>query len=341
MQEEVINLKNEALAQIMEVSSFEELETIRVTYLGRSGKFTSLIKRIREVSPEKRKQAGLLVNEAKNTIVKALASQKNHLKESARAWFDPTVPGIKPAMGHLHLVTQAIEEISALFTQLGFVRNRYPEVEWDWYAFETLNMPEGHPARDEWETFFVDAPANPKFGQMVLTPHTSSAQVREMQRVKSPPVRMINIAKCYRRQIDASHVPMFHQFEGLVIDKGISVANLKGTLDYFARNFFGPERKTRLRPFHFQFTEPSFEVDVTCGVCLGRGCKLCKNGWLELGGAGMVHPRVLAAGGINPEKYSGYAFGWGVERTYMMKSGLQIPDIRLIYGSDLRFLKQF
>jgi len=341
MQEEVINLKNEALAQIMEVSSSEELENIRVIYLGRSGKFTSLIKRIKEVSPDKRKQAGMLINEAKNTIVKALASQKNHLKESARVWFDPTVPGIEPSAGHLHLVTQAIEEISTLFAQLGFVRNRYPEVEWDWYAFETLNMPEGHPARDEWETFFVDTPTNPKFGQMVLTPHTSSAQVREMQRVKSPPVRMINIAKCYRRQIDTSHVPMFHQFEGLVIDKGISIANLKGTLDYFARNFFGPERKTRLRPFHFQFTEPSFEVDVTCGVCLGAGCKLCKSGWLELGGAGMVHPKVLASGGIDPRKYSGYAFGWGVERTYMMKSGLKIPDIRLLYGSDLRFLRQF
>jgi len=158
---------------------------------------------------------------------------------------------------------------------------------------------------------------------------------------QKPPIRMLNIAKCYRRQIDASHVPMFHQFEGLVIDKGISVAHLKGTLDYFARNFFGASRKTRLRPFHFQFTEPSFEVDVSCGICFGKGCKVCKGGWLELGGAGMVHPTVLKNGGIDPKEYSGFAFGWGVERTYMMKSGLSIPDIRLLYSSDLKFLRQF
>lgn len=162
-----------------------------------------------------------------------------------------------------------------------------------------------------------------------------------MQRVKTPPIRMINIAKCYRRQSDPSHVPMFHQFEGLVIDKDISIVNLKGTLDYFAQSFFGPERKTRLRPYHFQFTEPSFEVDVTCGICNGKGCKVCKGGWLELGGAGMVHPNVLKAGGIDPKKYSGFAFGWGVERVLMMKSGLSIPDLRMIYSTDLRFLQQF
>ena len=340
MQEEIINTKNEALAQIMEASSSEELEELRISYLGRNGKFTNLIKKIKDLPSSKKKQAGSSINEAKNTLLKTLASQKNHLKASARVWFDPTVPGIKPQRGHLHLVTQAIEEISRIFTQIGFVRVRYPEAEWDHYAFGALNMPKEHPARDEWETFFVHTPPHPKFGQMVLTPHTSSGQIREMERTK-PPIRMLNIAKCYRRQSDASHYPMFHQFEGLVIDKDISIAHLKGTLDYFARNFFGPKRVTRLRPFHFQFTEPSFEVDVTCGVCLGKGCKLCKAGWLELGGAGMVHPNVLKAGGVDPKTYSGFAFGWGVERTYMMKSGLSIPDIRLLYSSDLRFLKQF
>ena len=156
-----------------------------------------------------------------------------------------------------------------------------------------------------------------------------------------PPLRMINIAKCYRRQSDISHTPMFHQFEGLVVDKNISIIHLKGTLDYFVRNFFGAGRKTRLRPFHFQFTEPSFEVDVTCGVCSGRGCKLCKAGWLELGGAGMVHPIVLKNGGIDPKKYTGFAFGWGVERTFMMKSGLKLDDIRMLYSPNLRFLTQF
>jgi phenylalanyl-tRNA synthetase alpha chain len=209
-------------------------------------------------------------------------------------------------------------------------------------------MEEGHPARDDWETFFLDTPKHKENGEMVLTPHTSSGQTREMKRLKVPPMRMINIAKCYRRQSDVSHYPMFHQFEGLVVDEGISVVHLKGTLDYFARNFFGPKRKTRLRPYHFQFTEPSFEVDISCDICDGKarlpdgqGCKLCKEGWLELGGCGMVHPVVLKNGGIDPKKYSGFAFGWGVERTFMMKSGLSIPDIRLLYSSDLRFLRQF
>jgi len=339
--EEIINTKNEAIAQILKASSAGELEELRIAYLGRSGKLTVLIKSLKEVPVENRKQAGLLINEAKNTLGGLLASQKNKLSQQAKTWFDPTVPGIKPKIGHLHLVSQAIEEISRTFEQIGFGRVRYPEVEWDWFAFEGLNMPKDHPARDEWETFFTDAPTHTKYGQIVLTPHTSSGQIREMQRVKEPPIRMINIAKCYRRQIDVSHYPMFHQFEGLVIDKGISVVHLKGTLDYFARNFFGKQRKTRLRPFHFQFTEPSFEVDISCGVCRGKGCKLCKAGWLELGGAGMVHPTVLKNGGIDPKKYTGFAFGWGVERTYMMKSGLSIPDIRLLYSSDLRFLKQF
>jgi phenylalanyl-tRNA synthetase alpha chain len=339
--EEIINTKNEAIAQILKSSSFSEIEELRIAYLGRNGKLTSLIKNLKDIPPDKRKQAGILINEAKNTLTQLLASQKNKLIYQVKAWFDPTIPGVKPKVGHLHLITQAIEEISKTFEQIGFIRVRYPEVEWDWYAFEGLNMPKDHPARDEWETFFVDQLPHPKYGQVVLTPHTSSGQLREMQRVGKPPIRMINIAKCYRRQIDVSHVPMFHQFEGLVIDKGISVVHLKGTLDYFARNFFGKERKTRLRPFHFQFTEPSFEVDINCGVCGGQGCKLCKAGWLELGGAGMVHPVVLKNGGIDPKKYSGFAFGWGVERTYMMKSGLSIPDIRLLYSPDLRFLTQF
>ena len=218
---------------------------------------------------------------------------------------------------------------------------RYPEVDWDWYAFESLNMPASHPARDDWETFIVDAPEHPKLGKIVLTPHTSNGQVREMERLGHPPIRMVNIAKCYRRQSDVSHTPMFHQFEGLVIDENINITHLKGTIDYFVKQFFGPNRKSRLRPYHFQFTEPSFEVDVTCDICLGKGCKLCKEGWLELGGAGMVHPNVLKAGKIDSEKYTGFAFGWGVERTYMMKSGLKIPDLRLLYSNDIRFLNQF
>lgn len=341
MQEELINAKNQAMAQIMAATDAEELEQIRIDLFGRSGKITTLVKRIKEVPQEERQQVGILINETKRTIEELLANHKNSLKESARVWFDPTIPGVKPKTGHLHLVTQAIREITEVFAGIGFRRSRYPEVDWDLYAFEALNMPKGHPARDEWETFFVDTPENSKYGKIVLTPHTSNGQVREMERVKTPPIRMINIAKCYRRQSDVSHTQMFHQFEGLVIDRGISIVNLKGTLDYFAKAYFGKERKTRLRPYHFQFTEPSFEVDITCGICLGKGCKFCKSGWLEIGGAGMVHPNVLKAGKIDPKKYTGFAFGWGVERVLMMKSGISIPDLRLLYSTDLRFLNQF
>ena len=341
MREEIISLKNEAIAQIMETSSISELENLRIIYLGRNGKLTSLIKKLKEFPKDKRKQVGILINETKNSLNQIISSQKNKLSSSSRKWFDPTIPGIKPKLGNLHLVTKAIREISSIFEKIGFIRVRYPEVEWGYFAFEALNMPKTHPARDEWETFFVDSKLNSKFGQTVLTPHTSSGQVREMLRVKVPPIRMINIAKCYRRQSDVSHTQMFHQFEGLVIDKNISIINLKGTLDYFAKNFFGNKRKTRLRPYDFRFTEPSFEVDISCDICNGKGCKLCKEGWLELGGAGMVHPNVLKAGGIDPKKYSGFAFGWGVERTYMMKAGIKIPDLRYLYSYDLNILKQF
>ncbi len=341
MQEEILNTKNQAIAQIMSAENVTELEQIRIDYFGRNGKLTNLIKAIKQAPVDQRKQIGQVLNEAKKSVEELLENQKRNFKETARRWFDPTIPGKMPEIGHLHLITHAIKEISQIFSRIGFERASYPEVEWDHFAFETLNMPKNHPARDEWETFFVDEPENSKYGKMVLTPHTSSGQVREMLRVKNPPVRMINIAKCYRRQSDISHVPMFHQFEGLVIDKGVSIVNLKGALDYFAKTFYGMERTTRLRPYHFQFTEPSFEIDISCGICGGRGCKVCKEGWLELGGAGMVHPNVLKAGKIDPNVYSGFAFGWGVERVLMMKQGINIPDVRMIYSTDLRYLRQF
>lgn len=337
---EIQNLKNEALAQAMEARGKEELEQIRIAYLGRQGKLTQLIKKIKDLSPEERKRAGSLVNDAKKAILNSLIQQGASVEQGS-VWFDPTIPGEKPVIGNLHLVTKAIEEISSVFEKIGFVRVRYPEVEWDWFAFGSLNFDPWHPARDEWETFLVDEKPHPKHGSMLLTPHTSSGQVREMQRVKTPPIRMINIAKCYRRQYDASHLIMFHQFEGLVIDKGINITHLKGTLDYFARTFFGPDRTTRLRPYNFPFTEPSFEVDINCDICAGRGCKVCKEGWLEIGGSGVVHPNVLRNGGVDPNEYTGFAFGWGVERVYMMKSGLKVPDIRYLYSTDLRVLRQF
>lgn len=346
MSDEIINIKNQAIAQIGQVSTSEELENLRIDYFGRNGKVTEITKGLKNLNPEEKKKAGILINLTKNTINDLFNNKKNQLSQDSRVWFDATIPGVKQEVGHLHLVTQAINEINKVFGQIGFTRVRYPEADWDYFAFEGLNMPKTHPARDEWETFFIDQKPNDKMGQIVLTPHTSNGQVREMLRVANPPaggppIRMINIAKCYRRQSDLSHVPMFHQFEGLVIDKDISIVNLKGTLDYFAKNFFGENRKIRLRPYHFQFTEPSFEIDISCGMCEGHGCKLCKAGWLELGGAGMVHPNVLKAGNIDSKKYSGFAFGWGVERTFMMKAGISIPDIRLLYSADLRFLTQF
>jgi phenylalanyl-tRNA synthetase alpha chain len=346
---------------------------LKTNYLGKKGYFNSLAKEIKNIEAENRKEAGQLLNQLKTHIEAEL--EKNTSGPVKTKWVDVTTPGAKPKVGHMHPVSQAMEEITHIFEQIGFTRARYPEIDWDWYVFESLNMPPDHPARDEWETFFIDAPdttdENVKYdssqprlrhpslvgGKMVLTTHTSNGQVREMERLSEPPIRMINIARCYRRQQDATHTQMFHQFEGLVVDEGINIQHLKGTLDHFAREFYGPGVKSRIRPFHFRFTEPSFEVDFSCHICDGTGmvdaasgsknstekvkCKFCKSGWHEVGGAGMVHPNVLKAGGIDPEKYTGFAFGWGIERTYTLKPGLNIDDIRLLYSGDLKFLEQF
>jgi len=342
LREKLLNLKNEALVLIGEAQNQEELEQIRVQFLGRKGKINEYLKEIIKLDKEEKSQAGKVANDVKQVIEAGIRQTRIALLKKAgeinEESLDVTAPGKKPFQGHLHLITKTIREITSIFEKIGFIRARYPEVEWDWYSFKGLNMPQNHPARDEWETFFIDAPTHPKYGQMVLTPHTSSGQLREMERVK-PPIRMINIAKCYRRQADISHAPMFYQFEGLVIDRNIGIPHLKGTLDYFVKQYFGIKRKTRIRPFHFRFTEPSFEVDISCGVCGGKGCRACKEGWMELGGSGMVHPHVLKNGGLDPQKYTGFAFGWGVERVLMMK--YKIPDIRLLFASDLRFLNQF
>lgn len=345
MEETLINIKNAALSFIFEAQDVNSLEETKLQFLGKSGTFTLAIKDIAKLPKDKRPGIGKLANEVKLTIENALKEQERELTKKKpiekKEEIDVTLPGTRPQLGHLHLITQAIEEITKIFEKIGFKRVKYPEVEWDWYAFEALNFPQNHPARDDWETFFVNTKTHAKKGPMLLTPHTSSGQIREMERKKTPPIRMLNIAKCYRRQSDASHYPMFHQFEGLVIDKDISIANLKGTLDFFAKEYFGPKREIRLRPYNFPFTEPSFEIDITCDICDGKGCKVCKGGWLELAGAGMVHPNVLVNGGIDPKQYNGFAFGSGVERVLMMKSGLKIPDLRLLYSTDLRYLEQF
>ena len=347
--QETYNLKNEAFSLINQAKSTKELEGLKIAFLGRKGKINQLFSKIAKLPKEERIKFAQAANEIKQLVQEEIDNKSfsENQQPQTSEYFDPTLPGKRPPQGHLHPITQAIESISSLFENIGFVRVRYPEVEWDWYAFESLNMPKNHPARDEWETFFIDTPENEKHGKMVLTPHTSSGLVREMQRLGKPPIRMINIAKTYRPNLDAIHTPMFHQFEGLVIDKDINITHLKGTIEYFAKEFFGENRKIRLRPFNFRFTEPSFEIDVSCGICNGKGivngkkCKVCKSGWLEIGGCGMVHPYVLKMGGIDPEKYSGWAFGFGPERCFMMKDEIKTTDLRMFYDSDIRFLEQF
>lgn len=342
MEKELLDLKYKIIEEVENTFDNKKLNELFLRTFGTKGQFTLLIKKIKYLPIAERPKIGKLANKIKQELEYQFKSKKVQINQSLSGeWMDVTAPGILPPLGHLHIVSQTITEVTRIFEHIGFTRRRYPEIEWEWYAFESLNMPSQHPARDDFETFFIDLPANPKLGKVVLSPHTSSGQVREMERVGKPPIRMINIAKCYRPNWDISHTPMFHQFEGLVIDRGINITHLKGTFEYFAKKFFGKDRKIRLRPFHFQFTEPSFEVDITCGFCGGGGCRLCKEGWMELCGSGMVHPNVLRAGKIDPNIYTGYAFGWGIERSYMMKQGLKIDDLRLLYSNDIRFLEQF
>lgn len=361
MEQELKSIKNNAVSLILDAKSDKELEEIKLQFLGRSGALTLALKELPKLPVEQRSEMGKLANEVKRIIEDTLenvsGTQKEQKKEAIKK-IDVTEPGIRPPLGHLHPVTQAIKEITEIYERIGFTRVRYPEIEWDYYAFEALNFPENHPARDDWETFFIKQDPDKKLGPVVLTPHTSNGQIREMERVvKSNPeeivIKMLNIAKTYRRQSDVSHTPMFHQFEGLVVAKDMAITHLKGTLEYFAKSYFGKDRITRIRPYHFQFTEPSFEVDISCGMCNGSGilrqaqddksepCRLCKAGWLELGGAGMVHPNVLKYCNIDPDAYTGFAFGFGVERVLMMKSGIEIDDLRLLYSNKLEFLEQF
>ncbi len=333
--------------EILKAKNLDELQRLEIKFLGRKGLINNLLSKIREIKTEERKDYGRQVNQLKKTIEELVLRKKTDLENKKNEdFFDETLPGKPYPKGSLHPLTYTIEEIVSIFQKLGFIRVSYPEVEWEYFSFEALNMPKGHPARDDFETFFIDYPSHQKYGKMVLSPHTSSGQNREMRRTR-PPIRMINIAKTYRPNWDTTHTPMFHQFEGLCIDKDINITHLKGTIDFFVKSFFGKERTIRLRPAHFQFTEPSFEIDVSCGVCGGKGevdrkrCKVCKSGWLELAGAGLVHPNVLKAGGIDPEKYSGWAFGFGPERCMMMKEGMKIDDIRILYSGDIRFLEQF
>ncbi len=333
---EIIEIEKELENDLPEAASTGDIDELNIKYLGRQGKINTLFKTLPIKSDP---QIGKKINDLKTQVQLKISEKLNEvLKAGEKNSFDVTVPGTRVVRGSKHLISTAIEEIENIFLGLGFVRRRYPEVDTDWYYAEGLNIPKDHPARDDQETFYLS-------DDIVLTAHTSNGQLHEMELKKAPPIKMINIGKTYRRQIDATHNPMFHQFEGLVIDKGINITHLVGVTEYFAKSYFGQDRRTRLRPHHFQFTEPSFEIDITCNICHGTGqngkntCKVCKSGWLELGGAGMVHPNVLRNGGFNPDECSGFAFGWGVERVLMMKTGL--PDLRMVFSDDIRFLNQF
>lgn len=342
MQGYLLDLEKEALQKIQSAKNSDQLEAIRVRYLGRKGgELTKVISDLPNLTVAERRVIGPLVNEVKASIEDALKEALGTVETHGEVALplDVTAPGKKFLVGKLHPVSQAFYEIIEIFKELGFSFADGPEVEWFWYAFGALNMPEDHPAADDLETFFIEARPDPKFGRMLLRPHTSSVQIRTMEQVK-PPIRILAPGRVFRPNYDASHTPTFYQFEGLMVDKDLSIGNLKAVLEHFVHRFFGPDVMIRFRPHHFNFTEPSFEVDITCTVCKGEGCPLCKkSGWLELGGSGMVHPNVLQNVGLNPDEWSGFAWGWGIERCLAIR--YQIPDIRVLYENDLRLLRQF
>jgi phenylalanyl-tRNA synthetase alpha chain len=331
-------LTKEALAAIEKARTEGELETITLDYLGRkSGQITKLLTGIGQLGPGERAALGQSANEAKRAIEGALASRRAELEGARLADIaeteatDVTFPGPPLGRGHLHVLTQVQRQIE---TVLGYKVELGPEVETEWYNFEALNISAGHPARENWDSFYFTR-------QLLLRAHTSPVQIRAMQRLKEPPIYIITPGRCYRRDApEATRLPYFSQVEGLAVDRGLTVGDMKGTLLYMIQSLYGNERKVRVRPSYFPFTEPSFEFDVSCGICGGAGCKSCRHkGWLEVGGCGMVHPQVLRNGGIDPEGWNGYAWGFGIERMAMLKHNVE--DIRLFYESDLRFLEQF
>lgn len=339
MKEKLEQIKSEALGKISAAVSLDELNEVRITQLGKKGALTGILKSMKDVAPEERPKVGQLVNEARADIEAALEKAKTEMERKVREAklkkevIDVTLPAKKNNVGHRHPNTIALEEVERIFVGMGYEVVEGPEVERDYYNFEALNIPADHPAKDEQDTFYVN-------GDILLRTQTSSTQVHEMEKGKLP-IRMIAPGRVFRSdEVDATHSPSFHQIEGLVIDKNITFADLKGTLAEFAKELFGEETKVKFRPHHFPFTEPSAEVDVTCFKCGGSGCRFCKgSGWIEILGCGMVHPHVLEMSGIDPEEYTGFAFGVGLERIALLK--YEIDDMRLLYENDIRFLKQF
>jgi len=337
-------LKQKALRELENIKDVREVESWRVCYLGRKSELTKILRSLTILPLEERKTVGAYANELKSSLENNLDERKKTLEKvqlttiTRVVGIDITLPGRPIPIGRLHPITQTLKEIFDIFISMGFQVVEAPEVELDYYNFEGLNIPEEHPARDSMATLWVDYKAGGR--PILLRTHTTAADLRIMEKL-NPPIRAINAGKVYRYEAsDATHSPMFHQLDGLAVDVGITMADLKGTLYEFARRFFGEDRKLRFRCDYFPFVEPGAEMAVACSVCQGSGCRLCGNsGWIEILGAGMVHPRVLERGGYDPEVYSGFAFGMGIERLPMLRYG--IDDIRLFFGSDLRFLRQF
>ncbi len=322
-----------------EIKTLQELQELKVKYLGKKGEVTSMLKGLGGMAPEERPIFGQKVNKLREELEKLMERRENQVKEKIleqrlqREKIDVTMPGKNIELGSIHPITQVIQEVEEIFLGMGYSIADGPEVETAVYNFDKLNTPADHPARDLQDTFYITE-------DIILRTQTSPVQARVMENQK-PPIKIICPGAVYRSDtLDATHSPVFHQIEGLVVDKNITMSDLKGTLEMFAKNCLGPNTKVRFRPHHFPFTEPSAEADVSCFVCGGKGCRVCKQeGWIELLGCGMVHPKVLENCGIDPNEYSGFAFGFGVERIAMAKFG--IDDLRLLYENDVRFLKQF
>ena len=339
MKDKLAQIKAQALAQIQESDALEKLNEVRVNFLGKKGELTSVLKSMKDVAPDDRPKVGQMVNETREEIERVLeeakAKMEAKLREAvmAKETIDVTLPAKKNNVGHRHPNTIALDEVERIFVGMGYEVVEGPEVEYDYYNFEALNIPADHPAKDEQDTFYVN-------GDILLRTQTSPVQVRQMEKGKLP-IRMIAPGRVFRSdEVDATHSPSFHQIEGMVVDKNITFADLKGTLAQFAKEMFGEDTKVKFRPHHFPFTEPSAEMDMSCFKCGGKGCRFCKgSGWIEILGCGMVHPKVLKMSGIDPEVYSGFAFGIGLERITLLK--YEIDDMRLLYENDVRFLKQF
>ncbi len=339
MKEQLESIRDRALQELGHTGDLQELEKIRVNYLGKKGELTAILKQMGGLSPEERPVIGQLANQVREQIEEGIQSRADTLKQQALArqlaaeTIDVTLPGKPCRRGAKHPLSIVLDEIQEIFIGMGFEIVQGPEVELDYYNFEALNLPKDHPARDTQDTFYIS-------DNVVLRTQTSPVQIRTMEKQK-PPIRIISPGRVYRSDaVDATHSPLFHQIEGLVVDKGITFADLKGTLETFIKRLYGEDSVVRFRPHHFPFTEPSAEVDVQCFNCKGQGCRLCKNeGWIEILGCGMVHPQVLRNCGIDPEEYTGFALGMGLERVVMRR--YTIDDLRLFYENDVRFLQQF